>query len=262
MLDNRVNERYIVDTPESIEFGYDVAAIGVRFIAALLDTSLFFAVMYVIWRVAIEDASDQAQQAFLISATLLLCLYYIVFERFWNGQTPGKRIMGIRVVQLAGRPVTLISSVIRNLIRLIDFFPALYGLGVLIMFIDKQSRRLGDLVASTLVVRDRQKVTLAMLLEGSRIQRVRTALSSGGATLPNIEALRANDMALVQDFLLRRNALPIDRRQRIAGQLAYALFGRLGYSVPGDPELFLQQANDQYLVFRGNAQIENREQRT
>jgi hypothetical protein len=56
----------------------------------------------------------------------------------------------------------------------------------------------------------------------------------------------------VQDFLARRSGLPPDRRQRVAGQLAYALFQRLGYSVPGDPELFLQQAADQYLSLQSH----------
>ena len=255
MIDNRYNDRYIVDTPENIEFGYDVAGIGVRFLAALIDHGMFVAAMYIVFRLLDNaDASFAAYRIFATTASLIMCAYYIAFERFWNGQTPGKRIFGLRVVQDAGRPVTLLSSIIRNLIRLIDFFPALYGLAIVSMFIDQRTRRMGDLAAGTLVVRDRQRVTLQSLMAGMRTGRVASALdSNSNAVLPNIEALRPSDMALVQDFLLRRTSLPLDRRGRIAGQLAYALFGRLGYSVPGDPELFLQQVNDQYVLVQGQA---------
>jgi uncharacterized RDD family membrane protein YckC len=253
MIENRYSDRYIVDTPENIEFGYDVAGIGARFLAALVDSSIFTAIMYIIFRLLINsDIGSSAFKTFLIGSTLLQCAYYIAFERFWNGQTPGKRLLGIRVVQEAGRPVTLIASVIRNFIRLIDFFPVFYGTGILAMFIDKRARRVGDLAAGTLVVRDRQRVTLESLLSGTRSGSVANALAGNAKSLlPNIEALRPQDMALVQDFLLRRSTLPPDRRSRIASQLAYALFGRLGYSVPGDAELFLQQASDQYVIIQG-----------
>ncbi len=254
MIENRYSDRYIVDTPENIEFGYDVAGIGVRFLAALVDTSIFTTIMYIIFRLLDFDVGSSVFKTFLLGSTLLQCAYYIAFERFWNGQTPGKRLLGIRVVQEAGRPVTLIASVIRNFIRLIDFFPVFYGTGVLTMFIDKRSRRVGDLAAGTLVVRDRQRVTLESLLAGTQSGRVASALAGNNkALLPNIEALRPQDMALVQDFLARRSTLPPDRRSRIASQLAYALFGRLGYSVPGDAELFLQQASDQYVIIQGQA---------
>lgn len=257
MIDNRYNDRYIVDTPENIEFGYDVAGIGVRFLAALVDSMIFTLFMYIVFRLLNFDISSPLFRAFLVSATLLQSAYYIAFERFWNGQTPGKRLLGIRVVQDAGRPVTLLASLIRNFIRLVDFFPMFYGVGVIAMFIDKQARRVGDLAAGTLVVRDRQRVTLESLLAGTRSGRVERALASNSkAILPNIETLRPNDMTLVQDFLLRRSTLPPDRRARIAGQLAYALFGQLGYSVPGDAELFLQQVYDQYVLRQGSALAE------
>ena len=179
MIDNRYNDRYIVDTPENIEFGYDVAGIGVRFLAALVDHGIFVAVMYVVFLLMDRaDVSMAAYRIFITTSTLLMCAYYIAFERFWNGQTPGKRIFGLRVVQDAGRPVTLLSSVIRNLIRIIDFFPVLYGLAIVSRFIDQRVRRMGDLAAGTLVVRDRQRVTLQSLMAGMRTGRVASALAS------------------------------------------------------------------------------------
>ncbi|MEK7327557.1 MAG: RDD family protein, partial [Chloroflexota bacterium] len=81
--------------------------------------------------------------------------YYILFEMLWNGQSPGKRWVGLRVIRTDGTPITLTESIIRNLVRLVDFLPAYYGVGVVTMFINEQSRRLGDLAAGTLVVHDR-----------------------------------------------------------------------------------------------------------
>lgn len=260
MIDNRSNDRYIVDTPESIEFGYDVTGIGPRFLAAVVDNIMFGVLMYGIYLLLtrVFNVSDTILFTFLIGATLLQCCYYIALERFWNGQTPGKRVMGIRTVQEGGRSLSLSASVLRNLVRIIDFFPAFYGLGIIVMLIDKRTRRLGDLVAGTLVVRDRQRVTLDDLLQGARSDRVASALQDDRrATLPNLARIRPDDVALVQDFLARRTMLPFDRRQRLAGQLAYALFQRLGYSVPGDPELFLQQAVDQYITTQGHALIQS-----
>lgn len=256
MIDNRGSDRYIIDTPESIEFGYDVAGIGTRFVAAVIDTAFFSILLFIAQRVYIgtdSNPSDLAYQIFFFFCIFTVLVYYIAFERFWNGQTPGKRLLGIRVVQEAGKPLTFTGSLIRNLLRLIDFVPAYYSTGLLTMLIDKRARRLGDLAASTFVVRDRQRVTLEMLLQSTRDDKVASALKDSGATLPNITALRPNDMDLVQNFLLRRAVLAPDRRLRIATQLAYALFGRLGYSVPGDPEQFLQQATDQYVLLRAQS---------
>jgi len=85
---------------------------------------------------------------------LLLWSYWTIFELRWNGQSPGKRLMRIRVVRSDGSPVTLYASATRNLLRLIDFVPACYPVGAAVMLFDSKHRRLGDLLAGTLLVRD------------------------------------------------------------------------------------------------------------
>src|SRR4029079_4673215 len=96
-------------------------------------------------------------------AFAILWGYYIAFELLWNGQSPGKRAIGLRVVREGGRPITFVGSAVRNLIRIVDFLPALYGIGVVVMFVDRRSRRLGDLAGGTLVVKERRGVTLESL---------------------------------------------------------------------------------------------------
>ena len=78
--------------------------------------------------------------------------YPVLFERFWNGSTPGKRLLGLQVIGANGTPVSVAASLIRNLLRAADFLPLFYGCGLVSMLVDRDSRRLGDLAAGTVVV--------------------------------------------------------------------------------------------------------------
>src|SRR5690606_14075457 len=89
--------------------------------------------------------------------------YYVLFEYLWNGQTPGKRLVKIRVARTDGNPAGFVEVVIRNLVRVVDFLPTGYGLGLLVMFFSPQARRLGDFAAGTLVVKERSDVDLRAL---------------------------------------------------------------------------------------------------
>ena len=169
-----------IDTPENVAFGYEVAGIGSRFLAALVDT-LLIVILQVIVNVTLlllvaafldfrlDDLNGLPSgwawvaAAFGLVAFAFLWGYYIFFELLWNGQSPGKRMVGLRVLRANGAPITLAESLIRNLVRLIDFLPMYYGVGVVTMFIDSKSRRLGDLAAGTLVVRERARITLESL---------------------------------------------------------------------------------------------------
>src|SRR3712207_5951124 len=158
MLDEHL---YTIETPEQIDVAYDIAGIGSRFLAALIDHLLFgivlffscLALTFFVSQVAPGPNEFIVLAVFAISMLLLLCAYYIFFETIWNGQTPGKRIMGLRMLRTDGRPIGFTGSTIRNIIRLIDFLPSFYGVGFLTMFIDKRSRRLGDIAAGCIAVR-------------------------------------------------------------------------------------------------------------
>jgi uncharacterized RDD family membrane protein YckC len=253
MIEDRYNDRYIIDTPEHVEFGYEIAGIGSRVLAALIDTTLVGVVILFLALVAanIFRLSEPGVAIILSAAALFVIAYYIIFERLWVGQTPGKRALGIRVVQSEGRPVTMAGSIIRNFIRLIDFAPSFYGIGTVSMFVDRRIRRLGDLAAGTLVVQDRQRVTLESLLSAqppifAARQEHEESEEHAQPILPNLQALGPEDLALINDFLAQRESLDLPRRQYLANQLAYGLFVRLGYSVPGDPEQFIVRVAADY----------------
>lgn len=224
------DETFSIDTPENVVFGYQVAGIGSRFQAALIDT-LLIALLLVVVNFLIAFISGQmpdglpSLSGWVLAACglfnfALLWGYYILFELIWNGQSPGKRKVGVRVVRRDGTPVTLTESIIRNLIRLIDFLPFAYGIGVIVMFFDGQSRRLGDLAASTLVVFDRDMIQL----------QAGDGRSDGAASFEGVPELSQDlpimrlsdrDIQAVEEYFRRRNALP-DR-----GQLARALLDML-----------------------------------
>ncbi|KAB8142726.1 RDD family protein [Chloroflexia bacterium SDU3-3] len=245
-------DTYTVDTPENIEFSYDVAGIGSRFLAAVVDSLLIALAMAVVLfgagllrdSIGVLDGASESVIAALIILLVMVILwgYYIIFELVWSGQTPGKRLVGLRVVRDGGQPVTFLSVAIRNFIRLVDFLPAFYGIGVITMFIDTRSRRLGDFAAGTLVVRERQDVTLASLSAPAPARPAPTPTAPQGAPLPQANLISEQDYTLVQEFLRRRGELGREACQRLGVQLASGLQQKLALPQGGDAERFLEYA--------------------
>jgi uncharacterized RDD family membrane protein YckC len=225
-----LHEEYTIDTPENVTFGYEVAGIGNRFIAALLDGFLLamaLGLLNILVLVALHLAGaldgilvalDETELSWM--GGLLLALYallnfsliwgyFFAFELLWNGQTPGKRVAKVRVVRLDGNPAGFTESAVRNLVRIIDFLPAGYGVGLVTMFFNRQARRLGDLAAGTLVVKDRGEIGLDSL--GGDVASPVEEASSGGkeiadAWLPwigRLSNLSAADYELIAEVLAR-----------------------------------------------------------
>ena len=158
----QLSQEYTIPTPENVSFGYEVVGIGNRFIATLFDSAillLLFVAINLLLAFALDlvgafstnllDFAEEIgwSQGILIAIyTLLQFLliwgYYIGFEWLWQGQTPGKRWTKIRVVRIDGNPVGFGEVAIRNLVRIIDFLPATYALGLVTMFFSENARRL------------------------------------------------------------------------------------------------------------------------
>jgi hypothetical protein len=179
----------------------------------------------------------------VFGSLFVLCGYYVAFEVLWNGQTPGKRALGLRMVHVSGRPISFGASAVRNLLRLVDFLPAAYGVGFLVMFFDKRARRLGDMAAGAMAVRQRDALTLDSLMQPINRPVVR---SVANITIPNLHALQRSDMDLVQSFVRRRAVLAPDARQRVAQQVLVPVQARLGYPITTEPEAFLVQLAAEY----------------
>ena len=248
-----------IQTPENVAFGYQVAGIGSRFLATLLDTLLIILLQIIVILVFVLVLSAFDLLGKTIAAWVYAVLgivgfiffwgYYIFFEMLWNGQTPGKRWVGLRVIRTDGTPITLSESFIRNLTRLVDFLPAMYGIGIISMFLDKQSRRLGDLAAGTLVVHDRAPISIQAL----SVRRTVNLSVQGSKPVSlegfPLERLTNDDLALIEDFLLRRQQLT--HREALANQILKTLHARLGLPVPSVSRI---EAEDMLLTILRAAQ--------
>ncbi len=248
MLDERL---YTVETPEHVDVAYDIAGIGSRFLAALID-HIIIAVVLSLSCIGLSLAASSLNLGldeglivglFGLGMYLSLCAYHIFFETLWNGQTPGKRMIGLRMVRVGGRPIGFVGSAVRNIIRLADFLPILYGLGVMVMFIDKRSRRLGDIAAGCLAVRERTAVTLESLAAATSSETAVVPAASS-VTIPNLHALKRDDYDVVHEYLRRSGSLSLEARQRLIQQLIDGLQQRLGYPIqirdPAEAETFLR----------------------
>ena len=171
-------EDYSVFTPERVSLRYDIAGIGSRAAAALIDTTIQAAVGLAVAIVSIYVNvmgfrfggfwdSDLAQVLLLILGALagffLLWGYYVVFEIVWSGQTPGKRALGLRVIRENGYPLRAGDAVVRNLIRILDGPPFGAVFGSLVMLCNDRAKRIGDFAAGTIVVREGKRERLGQL---------------------------------------------------------------------------------------------------
>lgn len=227
-----------IQTPENVAFGYQVAGIGARFLAALIDTTLLLLLQMALGVVLLVLARSLGGELWRLNETLIAWLvaafgllsfaflwgYYIFFELTMNGQSPGKRRVGLRVIRADGTPLTLTESIIRNLVRLVDFLPGYYGIGVVTMFVDSQSRRLGDLAAGTLVVFNQAPVTLESLTATPKTVTHYEPIFPAVRTLP-LERLTDTDLQWAENFWARRPALV--NRPALAAQLLQRFLAKM-----------------------------------
>ncbi len=203
-------DQFVVETPENIRFGYDVADIGSRFLAILIDT-LIQGVIYILFAIAAIVLGNGFTQMdlprWLVDASVILLLlalfliqfgYFLFFEIFLNGATPGKRLFHLRVIKDNGYPLSPMDAIIRNMVRVIDFFPFAYGVGVIVMFSNTRAKRLGDYAAGTIVVKMRDELRLHHLTP------VTNVAPPSAEAQAQTRQLNEADIALAENFLNRR----------------------------------------------------------
>jgi len=253
---NPASDQLNIDTPELVTIEMPLAGVGSRFIALLIDMLIWVAGLLVliffvlIFMPAIHAASKISEKwatAIVIFLFFLLNWgYFTLFEAFWNGQTPGKKLAKIRVIQRTGRPIGIFESMARNFIRYIDqipvpIFPVAPVVGVVTMFVTKQHQRLGDLAAGTLVVRDRAPESPLWNDAGSRTftaaaftPRISPSEPHSLVTLPAaaVAKLSSSDLEILEGFFSRRLDMPMDVRQNLAERIAAALKAKSGLELP------------------------------
>ncbi len=234
-----------VRTPESIAFSYELAGLGSRFLAVTIDLLIQIAIVATIFtgiaEIGVHAPKGHARQSLpdaVVWAIIVAVIfgvffgYFIVFESLWNGQTPGKRAVGIRVVRDGGYPIDVTAALVRNLIRVGEMMLGYYAISIVVALLSPENKRIGDMAAGTIVVRDRRmELSLRDLREAvNEPVYAATAYVSG------------EERALVKRFLDRRDTLVRERRKQLAASIAARIRPRL----PAD----LQRLDDEDLLER------------
>jgi len=238
-----------------------LAGIGSRFIALLVDYLIWGAGLLALIFISIivlpamhvfSKHSEQWTIALVIFIVFLFQWgYFTLFEAFWNGRTPGKRVARIRVIQRSGRAIGLFESMARNLVRYVDWFPGFYGVGIIAVFASRQHQRLGDMAAGTLVVRDRDTEMPEWGGSGSRTFTAQMFTASApipephaSVTLPanGVAKLSSADLEVLEGFFSRRLDMDLGTRQALAQRIASAIQAKSGLETPqgASVETFLE----------------------
>lgn len=246
-----------VRTPESIAFYYELAGLGSRFLAVFVDMVIqVVATILVIILGALGaqrtlalaaalhlSEKSLASTTFAVSIILAFLIwfgYFIIFEKLWNGQTPGKRLLGIRVVRDGGYPMELLDSITRNLVRIFELSLGFYFLSAISMLLSSENKRLGDYAAGTIVVRDR-----AFEVPDPKLWLRPTTFDLGGAPGLSGAALSAEEIALVERYIARKTSLNPKAAHQAAAKIAATMRPRLGpeFAALGDDELLMKIAS-------------------
>jgi uncharacterized RDD family membrane protein YckC len=242
--DSLLDQRLEIETPERVVITHDLAGIGSRFTAGAIDVffllvpwcGAFCVLAAVSPKLASGSGKTTPEELQAVGLALLgVCyaiywLYFLLFETFWGGRTPGKRFLRLRVMSVHGGPAPVSAVVLRNLLRVVDSIPTAFlpFLGGLVMFLNKRSQRIGDLVAGTVVVRERPEA-----LQMPRA--VESAARPGSAAGSEVSA---EDLEEIDRFLVRRHELRKDVRAVVGHDLAERMRER--YRLPtGDAEKIL-----------------------
>lgn len=211
-----LDDRRTIQTPEGLDLELTLAGLGSRMIAAVVDAVILGLIVLIVGfgasQLAIGGAGGgivmQALATILISVVVLG--YLVGFEALNEGRTPGKRLVGIRVVTTDGDSIGFLAAFLRNLLRVVDFLPAVFIAGSATILLTKSNQRIGDLTANTIVIRERlPHVDKAEL---DQIEHDGDRWDVGRVTPEDVDVLRR--------FAVRRRSIPQDRIDQIAAGLA------------------------------------------
>jgi uncharacterized RDD family membrane protein YckC len=245
-------ETLIIETPERVPLAFALASIGNRFLAVAIDHFIqYFTIFVVAWAFfsisGLSETLDREGGAYVLfqempkwTIALMIILlflifagYFIFFEWLWNGQTPGKRLLKLRVIREDGRPITLWEAMARNLLRIFDTFPGfilpIYSIGLITIFMSRRDQRVGDVFAGTVVIRERSdeapkfsdvfstRVTDAAL---RRLQK-QTFFTA------DLRGVTEAEIEVVESFLRRRDDLSERQRLWMAWRVALPIMYKI-----------------------------------
>ncbi len=232
----------IIETPERVPLHFGLASIGNRFLACAIDHALqvLTIILMIIAFTLLANYSSVGEQLsnapkwvkalLIVIIFLIISSYFAFFEWIWNGQTPGKRWLKLRVIREDGRPVTFWEAAVRNLLRTLDMMPApFYSVGLISVFLSSADQRVGDMIAGTVVVREREA-------EAPAFSQVFASPVSDAALrrsfkpvefTAEVNALSESEIEVVETFLRRRWDLGDVPRQWMAWRVSLPLMYKM-----------------------------------
>ena len=244
-------ETLIIETPERVPLAFALASIGNRFLAVAIDHFIqYFAIFVVAWaflslagagssfqeggmQTMFEEAPKWTIAILIIIVFALFSGYFVFFEWFWSGQTPGKRLLKLRVIREDGRPITLWEALARNILRIFDAVPGfilpVYSIGLITIFASRRDQRVGDIFAGTVVVRERTDEaptfaeTFSNPISDAAFRRVQPRTDFQA----DVSILAESEIEVVESFLRRRWDLNDRQRLWMAWRVALPIMYKL-----------------------------------
>jgi uncharacterized RDD family membrane protein YckC len=241
-------------TPESVELEFILAGVGSRTLALIVDyfiSSAALILFLTLWGLLLFQISWLQSETirpwfFAIQVLIVFAIYigyFVCFETLWRGQTPGKRYTKIRVIRADGRNVGLQQSILRSLLRPID---DLFCLGLLLIIFTPQEKRLGDIVAGTLVIQEAPPISTQTFTPSSAAPALATQLLETA----QIVALKPDEFAIVRNYLYRYPSLTPAAKIQVSDRLAQRLIEIIHLQNPPpnlDPHLLIESV---YLAYQ------------
>lgn len=232
----------IIETPERVPLHFALASIGNRFLACAIDhalQALTIILMAIAFTVVanysslgnqLSNAPKWVKAVLILIVFLIISGYFAFFEWSWNGQTPGKRWLKLRVIREDGRPITFWEAAVRNLLRTVDMMPApFYSIGLISVFVSLSDQRIGDMVAGTVVVREREAEAPAfaqVFASPVSDQALRRSFKPVDF-VAELNVLTESEIEVVETFLRRRWDLADMARQWMAWRVALPILYKL-----------------------------------
>lgn len=246
-----------VVTPEAVVLEFETASVASRSLAQAVDLGVRFGMLYALVLIAgLSSAlfgTTAAIVLIIVGLFLILFGYPALFEARWNGQTIGKRMLGLRVVTVEGSPVRFRHAAIRSLLSIVDFFlPPLGVSATVVSLLNRQNQRLGDLFAGTIVLRERTGAAFPVPVSFPPLpgyELYARSLDVGGVT--------PEQYAVIRSFLIRVNQLTPAARAQIGTRLANAVATAMHHTPPAQvsPETFLVSVAAAYQLRQGGPPV-------
>ena len=266
----QTEETLIIETPERVPLHFALASIGNRFLACAFDHALQLLAMasvviallwtsdrLVVWYGRLTEAPKWVVAVIILAVFVIWSSYFVIFEWAWNGQTPGKRWLRLRVIREDGRPVTFWEAAVRNVLRIFDMMPwfiiPMYSVGLVAVFCSRRDQRVGDMVAGTVVVRERE-AQAPSFDEVFNSPTSDLALRRSFKPFPfaaDVSALAGPEVEVVESFLRRRWDLPDATRAWMAWRVATPILHKLRPAF--DPAAFTYEGFLEELLHRYRA---------